>query len=67
LFVFSRLNSCNGLVFPLPDAGDEDDLNEDAPWIVFGRIESIAVVSSESRKAQRHSETWSYKQKAGLP
>jgi hypothetical protein len=33
----------NGLVFLDPDAGDEDDLDEDALWIVFGGVKGSAA------------------------
>jgi hypothetical protein len=67
LFVFSRLNSCSGLVSPLPDACDENDFDEDALGVVFGRIESVAVFfKSRKRGAAEVSKIWSYKKKYGL-
>jgi hypothetical protein len=33
----------NGLVFLDPDAGDEDDFNKDAIWVVFGGVKGSAA------------------------
>jgi hypothetical protein len=69
LRVFSRLEEIrNGLVFPLPDADDENDFDEDALWVVFGGVESIAVFfsSQEKRSIAELSKIWSYYQKSGL-
>jgi hypothetical protein len=62
LRVFPRLKgSCSGLVFPLPNADDEYDLDEDALGAVFSGMESIAVLCFKSRKARcQVSEIWSY-------
>ena len=42
--------SRNRLVLPGPDADDEDDFDENALWVVFGGVKSIAVVSFELRR-----------------